>query len=111
MEFGLQIIRSGDFSDYFKITFNIYDDNDPAAGAHRPFISHEYISEQLTDEITSKTGFDTDDDLNLYFSNSSGSGLTIVLDVDTTGRAVVTSITDGGTSWAANDTITIAATS
>ena len=78
-KFGLQIIRSGDFSDYFKITFNIYDDNDPAAGAHRPFISHKYISEQLTDEITSKTGFDTDDDLNLYFSNSSGSGLTIGL--------------------------------
>ncbi len=45
----------------------------------------------------------------LTADDGTGSGLTIVLDVDTTGRAGVTTITDGGTSWAANDTITIAA--
>ena len=75
MEFGVEIIQD----DHFKITFNIYDDNDPAAGAHRPFISHKYISQRLTGEIPSKTGFYRDRELNLYFSNSSGSGLTIGL--------------------------------
>ena len=45
----------------------------------------------------------------LTADDSTGSGLTIVLDVDSTGRAAVTSITDGGTGYAINDTITIQA--
>ena len=47
----------------------------------------------------------------LIADDGSGSGLDIVVDVDSTGRAAVTTITDGGTAWSINDTITIPATS
>ena len=48
---------------------------------------------------------------NLIADDGTGSGLTIVMDVDSAGRAGVTSITSKGTAWSIGDTITIPATS
>ena len=68
MEFGLEYGNST-----FKITFNISSDSNPT----QPFISHKFISQQLTSDISTQTGFYTDASGNLYFDNSKGSGLTI----------------------------------
>jgi hypothetical protein len=78
MEFGLEyvdhLLSDGSTVKTYKITFNIYSESVP----HQLLISHTFISQQLTDDISEKTGFYTDPSRrNLYFHNSSGSGLTI----------------------------------
>jgi len=79
MEFGLNYVDytlpNAQIVPTYKITFNIYSESSPP----QLLISHTFISQQLNSDISSQTGFYTDSSGNLYFHNSTGSGLTIGL--------------------------------